>query len=333
MEPMKPRASLGQWHGACAQVWRWPSRSWLTGLASHSYAAFGHGMHHTRANDCLRTFDPQKQCEKRASFSGGSKISNEEVEAVVEADAEPARFVGSVLLGGARPAVCAAEVVQESRIHVADESTVFAGAGVWRVRTRLAVALLVTVGRHGSAAIGGIRARDADGLHQALHRVAPSVATGDVDAAQVALAGAHELVVARRAHNMSNIALHGILMLFHRLGFFYHDHRPFAQAKASEQEEACVPSKARDVCSTWKMGGLSGRQHMPQSRASASSAITYATAAPFSLAPPDVGGTVAEPEEPESTSSVFTSLVGHGSRSPPLAPHLSLPGSDRSREF
>lgn len=69
------------------------------------------------------------------------------------------------------------------------------------------MALLVTVGRHGSTAVRGVRARETDGFHKALHGVAPAVVVARRGAALVALAGVLELVAARRTHNMSDVAL------------------------------------------------------------------------------------------------------------------------------
>ena len=84
-----------------------------------------------------------------------------------------------------------------------------AAAAARRVRARRQdVVLERVVQGPGLAAVGRARARGADRVHHALHGVAPLVAAGHGDAAQVALAGVPELVGAWRAQHMAPGALY-----------------------------------------------------------------------------------------------------------------------------
>ena len=67
--------------------------------------------------------------------------------------------------------------------------------------------MLVIIGSSGGAAMDGIRAWEVDGLHKALHGVAPAVASS-VDPTHITLAGGLELVMACRTDDMPHIALH-----------------------------------------------------------------------------------------------------------------------------
>jgi hypothetical protein len=67
--------------------------------------------------------------------------------------------------------------------------------------------MLVIIGSSSGAAMDGIRAREADGLHNVLHGVAPAVASS-VDATHMTLAGGLELVTACRTDDMTHVALH-----------------------------------------------------------------------------------------------------------------------------
>ncbi|KAF8725908.1 hypothetical protein HU200_020476 [Digitaria exilis] len=82
-----------------------------------------------------------------------------------------------------------------------------AGAVARRVRAGPDVLVAAVVWRRLRAAVGRVRARGAEGVHQALHAVAPAVAAGHGDAADVALADALELVVARQAEHVPHVAL------------------------------------------------------------------------------------------------------------------------------
>jgi hypothetical protein len=62
------------------------------------------------------------------------------------------------------------------------------------------------------AAVGGIRAQEADGFCQALHGMALAV-TISGDATHMALASGLELVMAQRTHNMAIAALHAGIYL------------------------------------------------------------------------------------------------------------------------
>lgn len=100
-----------------------------------------------------------------------SGAGEDEVEAIVEANAEGAYALACGLAG---PAVRAGEVVQERR-HRADESTCLTRAMARRVRAHQAVAFLIMVGQPHGTAMGSMRAWDSDGLHQILHAMAPAV--------------------------------------------------------------------------------------------------------------------------------------------------------------
>jgi hypothetical protein len=156
---------------------------------------------------------PHHVQQEQVQDAVGGAVSNKKVETVVEADDE---FVLILILisgrspnhGGTRPgAVHSFEVVHKHG-NCTDKATGLAGTVAWPVRTRLVMAVLVVVGSPGGTAVGGIRAREADGLHQALHGMAPSVTTGD-DAADMALASGLELVTAHQTRNMTQFALHG----------------------------------------------------------------------------------------------------------------------------
>jgi hypothetical protein len=117
------------------------------------------------------------QQEQALNGSGGAllhvgcgAISKEEVEAVTEVDSKFAVLVG-LEVGDARPAVHLADVVQE-RASRAKKAACLTRVVAWRVRARRAVAFSIMVGRPRGAAMGGVRAWDADGLHQSLHGMA-----------------------------------------------------------------------------------------------------------------------------------------------------------------
>jgi hypothetical protein len=94
--------------------------------------------------------------------------------------------------------VCTGEVVQERGCR-ADKATCVAGAVARRVLARLAVAMLVIVGRPDCAAVDDIWAWEADGLHQLLHGIAPAVATsGHATHMALAIASDLELVTTHR---------------------------------------------------------------------------------------------------------------------------------------
>jgi hypothetical protein len=67
----------------------------------------------------------------------------------------------------------------------------------------------VVVGQPRGAAVGGVRARDAKGLHRSLHGMAPAVVFVEFETAHMALgvAGGLELAVARKTQHMSILAL------------------------------------------------------------------------------------------------------------------------------
>lgn len=130
-------------------------------------------------------------------------LNEDEVESIVEGNA--ACLKGSDL-GGGRPSMCAGEVVQE-RLCRTKEAAVLARAAAWCMWTRLAVDMLIVVSWPGTTAMGCIRARDTDGLHQALHGVAPVVVMRG-NAANMAPALWRKLVTARRAHHMALVTLH-----------------------------------------------------------------------------------------------------------------------------
>lgn len=135
---------------------------------------------------------------------GGGGPGEDEVEAVEEGDGDEG--AGRDLDGG-RPAVRRAGEVGPERLDGADEAAAGARAAERSVRAHAAVVGLVVVCRPGVAAVGGVGARDADGLHQGLHGAAP-VVHDDGDAAHVALFRWCELVAARRANRMALVALH-----------------------------------------------------------------------------------------------------------------------------
>ena len=138
--------------------------------------------------------------EQALNASGGTLVRvgcgaiSEEVEAVMEVDGKVAVLVG-LEVGDARPVVHLAEVVQE-RACRAEKAACLTRAVAWRVRARRAVAFSSVVGRPRGAAMGGVRAWDAERLHQSLHGMAPAVAAGG-DATHMALALGLELVAAR----------------------------------------------------------------------------------------------------------------------------------------
>jgi hypothetical protein len=71
------------------------------------------------------------------------------------------------------------------------------------------VTMLVIVGTPDGAAMDGIWAWEADGLHQVLHGVAPGVATsGHTTHMALAVATGLELVTAHRTHRVPCFALH-----------------------------------------------------------------------------------------------------------------------------
>jgi hypothetical protein len=64
--------------------------------------------------------------------------------------------------------------------------------------------------------VGGVRARDADGLHHSLHGMAPAVVRVDFFMAHMALgvAGGLELGAARRTHHMPIDALQACISIY-----------------------------------------------------------------------------------------------------------------------
>jgi len=136
----------------------------------------------------------------------GAGGDDDDVEALAKADDKATHPGGGP--GAAGPAVHGGEVLQERRLHGAREAAALAGAVAWLVRTRPGVAVAVMVRHPLGAAVGGVRARDADRVHHLLHGVAPEVAAGDRDAADMAVGRLPELVVARRAHHVTHRALH-----------------------------------------------------------------------------------------------------------------------------
>jgi hypothetical protein len=157
------------------------------------------------------------QQEQALNGSGGAllhvgcgAISKEEVEAVMEVDSKFAVLVG-LEVGDARPAVYLADVVQE-RASRAKKAACLTRAVPWRVRARRAVAVSIIVGRPRGAAMGGVRAWDADGLHQSLHGMAQAVAAGGDATHMVALARGLELVAARRAHDVAHFTLRAFVI-------------------------------------------------------------------------------------------------------------------------
>jgi hypothetical protein len=60
--------------------------------------------------------------------------------------------------------------------------------------------------------MGGVRAWDADGLHQSLHGMAQAVAAGGDAIHMVALARGLELVAARRAHDVAHFTLRAFVI-------------------------------------------------------------------------------------------------------------------------
>jgi len=139
--------------------------------------------------------------EQALNASGGTlvrvgcgAISKEEVEAVMEVDMKFVVLVG-LEVGDARPVVHLAEVVQQ-RASRSEKAACLTRAVAWRVRARRAVAFSSMVGHPHGAAMGSVRAWDADRLHQSLHGMAPAVAAGG-DATHMALALGLELVAAR----------------------------------------------------------------------------------------------------------------------------------------
>lgn len=106
------------------------------------------------------------------------------------------------------PKVRAGYVVQHCR-REPGEATGLAGAVARRVQARQEVLLAAVVHRRLRAAVVRVRAWATRELHHGLHGVAPAVAAGQGDAAEVTLVGGPELVTAGRAHHVPHLALHG----------------------------------------------------------------------------------------------------------------------------
>lgn len=132
-----------------------------------------------------------------AGAAGGGR--GDEVEAVAEVDEEGVARGG---LRGARPAVRGDGVLGERRRGAGEAAD---GAAARRARALAGVALTVVVRRPVAAAVRGVRARHADGVHHLLHGVAPLEPRWVT--AHVAPPARRQLVPARRAHHVPHVAL------------------------------------------------------------------------------------------------------------------------------
>jgi hypothetical protein len=109
-------------------------------------------------------------------------------------------------LGEAGPSVRRGEVEQEL-CRGGGEAARLVGAPTRRVRAHPGVGVAAVVDRPGATAVGGVWSRDADGLDQPLHGVAPAEPAGGAAEVAPAAAAGLELVAARRAHHVANVAL------------------------------------------------------------------------------------------------------------------------------
>jgi hypothetical protein len=142
----------------------------------------------------------------------GPGHAEDDVEAVVETDVDVVRRIvvaAADLHLGARPLMDTGGDVVPERRRRADEAAGLERAAARPVRARLLVGPHLVVERPRGAAVGDVAARDAGGLHHALHGVAAAVPAGG-DAASVALAAGDrdEFVTARRAHHHVPVTAH-----------------------------------------------------------------------------------------------------------------------------